>query len=477
MSSSTAGATTSEQEWESGLDWSAIGADALDRLREYIRFPTVNDPDGADPDKPWRAGNESEAAAWLAGWLRAEGVDCELLEPAAGRTTLVARIGPAEPASSITLLSHSDVVPAIRGDWDVDPFAAEIRDGWLHGRGTLDLKGLGIAQLLSLLLLRRQGLPLRRRVVAIVAADEEAGGAYGAQWLVRERPELLDTTLVLGEGGYSPTDALPGGGALHAISVAEKGYLELELTTTGDPHHASMPQPGNAPERLVEAVAKVLRAPVRMRVTPAVERLCSDLAESAHGLHAYLLRHPRMLERVGAKALPANPLVRSMLTETCAVTIIASGYKSNVVPGQARAVLSMRLLPGTDAAEATDRIRRLVDDTGVTITRVMHKNPTDSSFATADFEVLSRVCTADGTTRATPILSPGASDARHWRAAGVPSYGWVPFTLPAADIHSVHGPNERVSVDSFTAGIRRYYRAVAALAGSDGRVPPIGAGA
>ena len=463
MSSSSAAAP--EADWEAGLDWSAIGADALDRLREYVRFRTVNDPDAADPETPWLAAREAEAAAWLAGWLRAEGVACELVEPAAGRTTLVARIGPDAPARSVTLLSHSDVVPVVPDEWDVDPFAAEIRDGWLYGRGTLDLKGLGVAQLTALVLLRRQGVPLRRAVVAVVAADEENGGGYGAEWLVRERPELLDTDVVLGEGGYSPTDFLPGVD-LHAVAVAEKGYLELELTATGDAHHASMPLPGDAPARLVEAVARVLRAPDPVRVTPAVERLFAELATSARGPRRYLLRHPRLLERIGARALPADPMVRAMLAETCAVTILSGGYKSNVVPGRARAVLSMRLLPGADADASTERVRRLVDDPGVTVTRVMHKDPTDSPFGTADFATLSRVCAADGGARMVPILSPGGSDARYWRAAGVPSYGWVPFTMPAADVHSVHGPNERVAVDSFTAGLRRYYRAVAALAAS-----------
>lgn len=467
MSSPTTGRT---DRWDSELDWTSIGADALERLRDYVRFPTVNDPDNADPEKPWRAADESAAAGWLADWLRSEGVDCELLEPATGRTTLVARIGPPEPNPSITLLSHSDVVPVVRDDWELDPFGAEIRDGWLHGRGVLDLKGLGVAQLTAMVLLQRQAVPLRRGVVAVVAADEEAGGAYGAQWLVRERPALLDTDLVLGEGGYSPTGLLPDGGQLHAIAVAEKGYLELELACEGPAHHASMPEEEDAPARLVRAVARVLAAPALVRVTPATEQLCRTLAELGHGLHAAVLRRPRLIERLGARALPKDPLVRSMFTETCAVTILSAGYKANVVPGKASAVLSMRLLPGTDAAGATERIRRLVADDGVRITRVMHKDPNDSTFATADFALLSRCATAAGPGRAVPILSPGASDARHWRAADVPSYGWIPFGLPVTDIHSVHGPNERIAVDSFLAGLRRYYRTVAALAASDGRL-------
>jgi acetylornithine deacetylase/succinyl-diaminopimelate desuccinylase-like protein len=454
-------------EWESGVDWPAVCDEALEWLRSYVRIPTVNEPDGIPGAPPGRAAGETVAARWLGGLLAREGVACELLGPP-GRSSLLARVGPPGPAPTVTLLSHSDVVPAVRADWDVDPFAAEIRDGYLYGRGVLDLKGLGIAQLAALLLLHRQGVPLRRGVVLVVAADEENGGDHGARLLLRERPELLDTALLLGEGGYSPTGVLPGNVPLHAIAVAEKGYLELELTAGGTPHHASMPQPGDAPAQLVAAVARVLAAPAPVRVTPAVAALCGCLAESARGLHRTLLRHPRLLERLGSRALPANPVVRAMFSETCAVTVLAAGYRGNVVPGRARAVLSLRVLPGSDLGSATERVRRLVADPGITVTRVAHKNPTSSPFATPDFELLSWCCTDGGRARATPILSPGASDARLWRAVGVPSYGWVPFVLPVSDLPGVHGANERVGVESFTAGVRRYCRAVAALAMSGG---------
>jgi acetylornithine deacetylase/succinyl-diaminopimelate desuccinylase-like protein len=401
----------------------------------------------------------------LAGLLRAEGIGCELVEAAPGRTSLLARLDPARPAPSITLLSHSDVVPAVRAEWDADPFEGTVRDGHVYGRGVLDLKGLGIAQLTALVLLRRHRVPLRRGVVLLVAADEEAGGAYGAHWLVRERPELLRTDLLLGEGGYSPTGVLPGGRALHAVAVAEKGYLELELTADGPAHHASMPDPDCAPARLVRALTRVLDRPVPVRLTPATERLCSCLADGASGLHRILLRHPRILGRLGARAVPASPLVAPMFTETCALTVLDSGYKSNVVPGHARAVLSMRLLPGTSLEDAADRVRAAVADPAVRIRPVMYKPPNSSPFETADFRLLARCAVAEGERGSTtPILSPAASDARHWRAAGVTCYGWVPFVLPVGDIHGVHGANERVSVEAFHDGVRRYYRAVAGLA-------------
>lgn len=452
--------------WDAGIDWKARTDEALDRLRAYVRLATVNDPATARPGEPWTGGDEAAAAEWLAGWLRKEGVDCALHTAAPGRVSLVARVAADRPgARSITLLSHSDVVPAVRAEWEEDPFGAVVRGGVLHGRGVLDLKGLGIAQLTALVLLRERGVPLARDVVAIVAADEEAGGEYGAAWLLRECPELLDTSLVLGEGGYSPTGVLPQGRQLHAVAVAEKGYLELELTARGAAHHASAPDPDCAPARLVRAVERVLRRPPTVRVTGPTERLCHCLAEAAHGPHRLLLKHPKALALLGARHLPANPLVAAMFTETCALTVLESGSKSNVVPGEARAVLSMRLLPGTDVPAATERVRAALGDPTIEVRQVMHKAPNSSSYATDDFRVLAEVAAAGSSgARVSPVLSPGASDARQWRGAGVPAYGWVPFAIEAPDIHSVHGPNERLSVAAFRSGVRDYYRAVAELA-------------
>jgi acetylornithine deacetylase/succinyl-diaminopimelate desuccinylase-like protein len=455
-----------------GIDWAAVGDEALDRLRTYVRFQTVNAPEWGHRAGVQPSGPEAPAAEWLAGILGAEGIQCELLEPTPGRTSLVARLpathsdaSPVSGGSSLTLLSHSDVVPAVEDEWDIDPFAAVVEDGYLYGRGVLDLKGLGIAQLTALVLLHRAEIPRRRGVVLVVAADEEAGGREGAQWLVRRRPDLLDTSLVLGEGAYSPTGVLPNGQALQAIAVAEKGYLELEVSARAEPRHAALPDGSAAPERLVRALSRVLQAPAVARLTPPTVRLAVCLADGAHGAHRFLLRHPRLLARFCRWVVGSNPLVASMFLETCALTLLECGYKNNVIPGQARALLGLRLLPGTDPEEAVARVRRLVSDREVTVRQVMYKPPCESSFDNADFHSLARLAT-EGVRQpvVVPVISPGGSDARHWRAAGVTSYGWVPFVIPAGDIHGVHGRGERLSTAAFRDGLRLYCATVAELA-------------
>ena len=456
---------------DAGVDWRSVGEEALDLLRTYVRMPTVNDPGRLGPDQareePWLAGNESGAAEWIGRVLDHEGIPHELLESAPGRVNVVARLAGASSSSaaSVTLLSHSDVVPARRDEWTTDPFAGVIRDGYLYARGVLDLKGLGIAQLMTVVLLRRLRVPLARDIVLLVAADEETGGRFGAQWLVRNRPELLDTALVLGEGGFSPTGFLEGL-TLHAISVAEKGYLELELSAEAHAHHASMPAPDSAPTRLIRALAQLADEAPRPRLTAPSAALLRSLADHHHGFQRWALRHPRWTGRALLRSpLLSGPLLHPMMSDTIAVTTIESKAKSNVVPAQAHATLSIRLLPGTDPDEFVERIRRIASQHDAVIREVARKPATSCGFDTDSFRVLARHAGA-GNDRAsvTPILSPASSDARNWRSKGVPCYGWVPFPLPVGDVHGVHGPDERVSTASFELGVRTFVGAVAELA-------------
>ncbi|HWN43551.1 MAG TPA: M20/M25/M40 family metallo-hydrolase [Thermoanaerobaculia bacterium] len=456
------------------LDWTSIGEEALALLGAYIRFPTVNDPQslGADEarEAPWRSGREAEAAAWLADQLAADGIEAELLESAPGRVNLIARVRGSGAGRPILLLSHSDVVPAVRGEWShgIDPFGGEVREGYLYGRGALDLKGLGIAHLMTLKLLQRTAPALQRDVVLLIVADEEAGGRYGAQWLLEQRPELRDADLVLGEGAYSPRGLLNYPGPIHAIAAGEKGYLELELTADQAAHHASMPAEDNAPARLVRALERVLAMERRLRITPLASQLLRQLAPAAGGLHRLLMRNPRWMARLAPGPLSRSAILSSMLQDKLAVTVLAAGQKHNVVPSQARAVLSIRLLPETDPVDLTARIERAVADPAIEIRRLMHKPANLSRWNTRAFEILSRHAAAQpDKPLVVPILSPGASDCRFWRALGVSCYGWIPFVIPGEDLHRVHGPDERVSLEAFRAGLRSYYEAVHELAATD----------
>ncbi len=448
------------------IKWADVSDEALTLLRSYLRFPTVNDPLRLTPqeaaEEPWVAGNEEDAASWLAEVLRTEGITPELLTAKRGRTSLMACLRSEHPTKlPLVLLSHSDVVPVLRKEWDhdIDPFSATIRDGYLYGRGVLDLKALGIAHLMIFILLHRLRVPLNRDVILLIVADEEAGGNYGAAWLLQSRPELFQCSVVLGEGGFS-IQGLWHGKNIHAISVAEKGCIEIECLVDGAGHHAGMPSANPPTARLVSALSRILKLDMPVRVTDTTQALISALIENTPGLRGKLLRLPFFAGTVAPKHLSGLPAVNAMLRDTIALTILESGLKGNLVPGQARAVLNIRLLPGTDPEAMMEKIRKTVADPEVQVRQLHLKLPNACDFRTGEFDALARQARTSKGDLVVPILCPGASDGRHWRYAGVHCYGWVPFPIGASDLMGVHGPNERVSLSAFEWGLQHLYGAV-----------------
>lgn len=466
------GAAAGGRELDAEVRWDAVGEEALDLLRCYLRFPTVNDPERLSREEaelsPWAAGDESEAAEWLAGILRAEGIEHEVLEAAPRRKSVLARLSGRPGGRPITLLSHSDVVPAIRSEWGGgrDPFGAAIDGGYVYGRGALDLKGLGIGHLMVLLLLHRLHVPLRRDVVLLVAADEETGGRWGTAWVLERRRDLLGAgAVVFGEGAYSLTGAGRLWDEIQAVSIAEKGVLEIELRASGRAHHASMPDPDSAPARLTRALSAILSIKHQVRLTPPTEALLAGLAAHAGGLHGLLLRRPRLAAWLAPSLVAHGAVVTAMLKDTCALTILDSGTKSNVVPGSARAVLSARLLPGSDRDALLERLHRAIADPMIELRVIHEKPPTATRLDTPALSSIRRHASSgrDGVL-VVPIISPGASDARFFRLEGVDACGRVPFPIPPGDLQGVHGPDERVSVQSFQLGIRALFAVVAELA-------------
>lgn len=456
-------------EWSRALDWTALGDSAVDLLRQYLRIATPNDPAAlsaeASETRPWEAGCEADAAAFIAAQLCAEGIEAQLLEAAPGRVNVVARLKGRHAGGAITLLTHSDVVPARREEWSHDPFGGEVDDGFVYGRGALDLKGLGIVHLLTLVALKRLRVPLERDVVLLIVADEETGGHWGAEWLLGQRPELLDAQVVLGEGAYSVQGMLPNGQTVQAVAVGEKGYLELELIAEGDGGHASMPAKDNAPARLVRALDRVLAMKLPMRLTPLTRAFLGNLAQAAHGLHGQLMRHPRVLAWLGADPFAKSAIINAMVRDTVVATVLQAGQKHNVIPSEARAILSIRLLPETDADALSESIERIAADCGVGVRRLMHKRANASPLDAWPYRLIERHLRREHPEHiVTPILSPAASDCRFFRAHGVPSYGWIPFVIPAGDLHRVHGADERVSIAALQHGLRSFCEGVMALA-------------
>ena len=238
------------------IDWDAATTEAVSLLREYLRIDTSNPP-----------GNERPAVEFLRGILAAEGIPSEVAESAPGRSNLFARLGPS--AGGVCLLNHTDVVPVERQFWARDPFSGDLVDGMVWGRGALDMKGMGILELMVFLLLRRTGVPLAESVSFLAVADEEAGSAFGASWVAENRPAWMDTGLVINEGAYGLS--LPAGLQVFQIAPTEKVPLWVRLTVHGRPGHGSVPHGDNCAEHLVQALERITRWQRELRILPVMK--------------------------------------------------------------------------------------------------------------------------------------------------------------------------------------------------------------
>src|SRR5437867_1462377 len=240
---------------------SAPEHEALVLLTDYLRIDTTNPP-----------GNEIKAAEFFRGVFDREGIEARIFESAPGRASIYARLKGDGSRKAIVLLNHLDVVPAVKQLWSVDPFAGEVKDGYLWGRGALDMKAMGILELMAMLSLKRQAIPLKGDIIFLGVADEEAGGALGAGFMVKEHFDLLkDAGIVLNEFGY--ISATGDGKVLHYdVYTAEKTPFWLQLTVIGKPGHASAPGADSAVTRLIEALHRIANYHTPLKVEPVVQK-------------------------------------------------------------------------------------------------------------------------------------------------------------------------------------------------------------
>jgi len=426
-------------------------------LQQYLRIDTTNPP-----------GREHLAASFLAGILHREGIATRLLVSPQGRTSLWARLS-APPSKtpqknggrSILLLHHMDVVPAGPG-WTVEPFAGEIRDGRLWGRGAVDDKSLGIAQLAAFVDLKRKGVPLDRDVIFLAVADEENGGGQGVAWLMDRHPELfLGVEGVVGEGGRSQ---LSGEGRIlwWGIEVAQKRPLWLRVTTTGRGGHASGLNPESANHQLVLALSRLLQKPVRWRITPPARAYVRAIAPLHQGHWRRVLSD---IDKVVAPDGPKEfllPGMANLFVDSVQVTVLNGGEKINVIPGEARALLDIRLLPDTDGEAFLADVRKTLGDDCTVEVLVTSPPAAPSPVSGPVWAALSRALGASGPV--VPTFVPGFTDSRFFRERGIPAYGITPFALSGEDMRGIHNPDERIPLAELDRGVERMRRAVSLYA-------------
>jgi acetylornithine deacetylase/succinyl-diaminopimelate desuccinylase-like protein len=410
---------------------------------DLIRIDTTNPGDHSGP-------GERVAAEHVAGLLADAGLEPVVLESHPKRTSLVARIeGQDQARPALLIHGHLDVVPADPDDWRVHPFSGETEDGCVWGRGAVDMKDMDAMMLAVVRQRLREGRRPPRDVVLAFLADEEAGGTWGARWLVDNHPELFEgVTEAIGEvGGFSVTI---GGRRLYLIQTAEKGLAWMRLTARGTAGHGSMLQPDNAVTELAEAVARIGRHEWPVRLTPSV-RAFLDEAAAALGIDAQRSEYRDLLAKLG----PISRIIGATLTNTANPTMLSAGYKVNVVPQVASAQVDGRFLPGHEE-EFLAEVDGLLGP-GLRRQFVQHdialETTLDGNLAGA---MAAALLDEDPDGRIVPYCMSGGTDAKSFSRLGIRCFGFSPLRLPAdLDFAGMfHGVDERVPVDALRFGVR-----------------------
>ena len=425
--------------------------EAVRWLQEFIRIDTINPP-----------GNEYRAVDFYAAIFEAEGIEYETAESAPGRGNIWARLeGGDEPG--LILLQHTDVVPAEEEFWTIDPLSGDIRDGVILGRGTRDMKGLGIIQLATFLSLHRSGIELNRDVIFLATADEEAGGYFGVGWLIENRPEIFDGTGILlneGGGGSSNED----GNVVFSVEVTQKVPVWLRLNAIDPPGHGSSPRTTSSVTRLVQALNILLENPFPPRIIGPVSdyfaELSVDMGEEWGPSYANIsnaINEPAFVDKLHA----ARPGHNSLIRDTCSMTRMSGSNKINVIPPEAWAELDCRILPDKPSQQFIRELEDLIGNTGVTIETIMAFTPAISETNTRLFAAIESVTQElHPGSRVLPSVSTGFTDSHFTRDLGIVSYGFNPLITGHEDHTGVHGNDEQVPEDAFRRAVSDFYAIV-----------------
>ena len=417
-----------------------------------IRFDTSNTGD------PATTKGEAECARWVAEQLREVGYSPEYLESGApGRGNVVVRLPGADRERGALLIhGHLDVVPAEAADWSVHPFSGAVSDGYVWGRGAVDMKDMCGMMLAVARHFKRANITPPRDLVFAFVADEEHGGKYGAQWLVANRPDLFaGVTEAIGEvGGFSVTLPCKDGGErrLYLIETAEKGLLWMRLTARGRAGHGSMVHDDNAVTAIAEAVATLGRHEFPLVLTDTVAQFLIAVGEETG--YGFDPDSPD-LEGAVAKLGPIARLIGATLRDTANPTMLTAGYKANVIPATAEAVVDCRVLPGRQAA-----FEREVDELigpGITREWISELPSYETGFDGRLVDAMnSAIIAVDPDARTVPYMLSGGTDAKAFAHLGIRCFGFAPLRLPPElDFAALfHGVDERVPVDALQFGAR-----------------------
>jgi acetylornithine deacetylase/succinyl-diaminopimelate desuccinylase-like protein len=446
---------------------------AVTWMQEYLRIDTTNPP-----------GNEMRAVEFYKKILDQEGIENRAFEYTPGRGDLWARIprteGPKGPTSAakgaaemghprpIILLNHMDVVTSDASHWKVPPFSGEIKGGYLWGRGAQDMKDEGLAQLVVMVMLKREKVALDRDVIFLAVADEEALDA-GSDWFIAHQRDLLENAeFLINEGGENllANEKVKYVG----VDVGEKTTYWLHVVAHGRPGHGSRPNPDSAPNRLVRALDRILAYRTPLRVLPVVDEFLREMAPQEPPERAVEYRNIKKAieDRKFQEEVGRDESLNFLLRDTIALTMMGGSQQTNVIPPEAWANLDVRILPGGDPKAVLAEVRRVVNDPNVTVEpmsdefRVANYSGTDNALYAAIRKVAGEYFPA---TPVVPHITSGYTENQLYRPLGISAYGFNPYTATEDEGNTEHGNDERIRVEEVRRGPRILFDVVVAVAG------------
>lgn len=423
----------------------AAPAESLALLQKLIAIDTTNPP-----------GNEVNAADFVRDYLSQNGIASEVLESAPGRGNLIARLKGDGKAEPILLLGHLDVVPADAKEWNSPPFEATIKDGYIFGRGALDMKSLVALEIQTFVRLKKEAVPLKSDVILALVADEEAGGKWGTGFLVEKHWDKVKAGFVFNEGSIGLDR---DGVHLYPIQVAEKGVAWMRLTAHGTSGHGSMPSNDNAVAKLSRAMDRIATWRQPITETPIAQEFLNKLAENFSFPRSFLLRHlpdwpiAPIVARFFGNSLEKEKILNAMLRNTASPTVLRAGSKTNVIPAEAVGEIDARILPGESPETYLEKVKSRIGDPSIEIELLQANSASESDFRSPYFSAIREAIQKnDPKAVVAPFISPGATDNRFFRARGVPAYGIIPLVIRSSDIAGLHGKNEAIPVDELQRG-------------------------
>jgi acetylornithine deacetylase/succinyl-diaminopimelate desuccinylase-like protein len=452
LAPSAAAAESQPEHQLRAIDWSSYQDETVKLLQEYLRIDTSNPP-----------GNELATADFFHRIFDQSGIPNTVYPYSPGRANICAVLKGDGSQRPLVLLNHMDVVKADPRNWKVPPFAGEILNGELYGRGALDMKDEGILQAMMLVIAKQEHLTLKRDLIFLATADEEVGDT-GSAWILDNHPELVrDAEYLITEGGSNLTS--PARGAIYGIGVAEKAPFWIRVMATGRGGHGSVPIPDSAPDRLVKALYRVVNWEPPIHLIPSVEQFFKEISKFESGVRASHYRNIRkaLQDPSFARLLTQDPNFNYLLRNTVSLTVLKGGPQTNVIPDAAYAELDVRLLPEEDPQAFLAQLHEVIADDTIQLESISrYRQPNSSSTHTGLYRAIEKVVREyNPKALVVPTLNSGYTESQMYRPLGITCYGFAPIELSPELEATEHAANERVPVEQLRRGVKVFYELVA----------------